>query len=350
MARAFTHGTIQVYFQSQRAGVNGNLTQRLVDFIGGTKVSLDCAIYDLRHPQVLQALADAVQRGVAARIAYDGGKQRAGGMMADPKPSGSEQAIKDAGLDAYAQAIHEGRYLMHDKFLVRDSDTVWTGSANFTQGGLELQDNNCLVIASPELAASYAQVFNHLLTKDHQQLHRAHATSSASGVAAPSYQVSGGSATPYFSPENGEDIENAIVNVLQGARKVRVLAFLMSDPGILGALAPFASANVDIKGVYDPHGMQDVLRSTHQDNSLFWFTQDARFVAAPSHAFHPQREQDFMHNKVMIIDDHLVVTGSYNFSENAESNDENILLLDSQEIASAYTAYFDTLYSAYGGQ
>ncbi len=342
-----THGNIQVYFQSQRANINDNLTQRLVDFIEGTKSSLDCAIYDLRHPEILQALATLAQSGIAIRIAYDGGKQRSGGLMADPKPGGTEQAIKDAGLDAYAQAIHEGRYLMHDKFLVRDGTAVWTGSANFTRGGLELQDNNCLVISSSELAQSYAQVFNDLLAHEHHNQHNPSVINSKNIVKAQSYLASDVPITPYFSPKNGEEIENIVMNALQGSKKVRILAFLISDPGILSALAPFASAKSDIKGVYDPNGMQDVLKATHQDNALFWFTHDPRFIAAPSHAFNPHREQDFMHNKVMIIDDHLVITGSYNFSENAESNDENVLLLDSKEIASAYTTYFDRLYSTY---
>jgi len=54
-----------------------------------------------------------------------------------------------------------------------------------------------------------------------------------------------------------------------------------------------------------------------------------------------------MHNKVIIIDDRIVVTGSYNFSENAESNDENMLILESSRIADAYTQYFDRLFEQY---
>ena len=68
---------------------------------------------------------------------------------------------------------------------------------------------------------------------------------------------------------------------------------------------------------------------------------------APSHAFIPSREQDFMHNKVLIIDEHLVITGSYNFSEKAKSNDENLLLIDSPAVATAYTHYFDALFHTY---
>lgn len=87
------------------------------------------------------------------------------------------------------------------------------------------------------------------------------------------------------------------------------------------ALASCAqNPNVDISGVYDPNGMNDVTRYRHNDTSSFWFMNDPRFVVAPSHSFNPRREQDFMHNKLLIIDDSLVITDSYNFSENAEAN------------------------------
>lgn len=332
------------HLQSRRAGVDGALTQRLEAFIAGTKDTLDCAIYDLRHPRILAALANVVAEGKRLRIVYDGARERTGGMSGDPRPSGTQQAIAAAGLAAYATPLHEsGRHLMHDKFLVRDGRAVWTGSANFTAGGLELQDNNCLEIASPELAAVYTTAFEDLLAKERShEAQRAH-------LSAP-IAVGGATITPAFAPKAGEGIEDAIVRALRGAQKVRVLAFLISDPGILVALAPYATDRAfDIRGVYDPHGMQDVLRYTRQGRERFWFLHDPRFVAAPSHPFHPSGEQDFMHNKTLIIDDRLVLTGSYNFSENAEANDENLLAVESPALAAQYTQYFDRLYAAYGG-
>jgi phosphatidylserine/phosphatidylglycerophosphate/cardiolipin synthase-like enzyme len=203
-----------------------------------------------------------------------------------------------------------------------------------------LQDNNCLVVASAGLARAYTAMFEDLI--------------SAPSVVAPSAvpkpaKVGGASLTPLFSPSVGEGLEDRITAALENARSVRVLAFLMSDPGILDALAAFSDPGADIRGVFDPGGMKDATRSTHQDPARFWFLKDDRFVGAPSHPFNPApgHEQDFMHNKVMIIDEHLVVAGSYNFSENAETNDENVLLIDSAPVASAYAGYFDTLFSAY---
>ncbi len=112
--------------------------------------------------------------------------------------------------------------------------------------------------------------------------------------------------------------------------------FIMSDPDILSALTRFKAGDKDIGGVYDPNGMKDVLRFTKQPQSNFWFLNDSRFVAAPSRPFSASRENDFMHNKTMIIDSKTVITGSYNFSENAEANDENLLVIEARDVAAAY--------------
>ncbi len=333
---------VQAYFQSRRTGLDGEMVERLVAFIGDTRESLDCAIYDLRHPRVLEALTVVAARGKRLRIVYDGAAERTGGLGGDPRPSGTQQAIEGTGLAQYATAVHErSRHLMHNKFLVRDGEAVWTGSANFTVGGLEQQDNNCLAIASAELAAAYGAVFAEVLSPDH----RHEATKGAAGRAV---RAGGATITPYFEPQSGEGIENAIIQALRGARKIRVLAFLIGDPGILVALAPYAQDRAfDIQGIYDPHGMQDVLRYSRQSRERTWFLHDPRFVAAPSHPFHPKGEQDFMHNKVFIIDDRVVITGSYNFSENAEANDENLLAIESEALAAEYTSYFDRLAATY---
>ncbi len=330
---------VQLLFHSQRAGINAGLVEELVAFILGTRHSLDCAIYDLRHPQILQALAK-VAESKKLRIAYDAGKNHLG---ADPKPGGNQEAIDAAGLRSFASPVHEGTHLMHNKFLIRDGRTVWTGSANFTSGGLELQDNNCLVIDSSELAAQYEAIFNDLLSPEHH-----HTPAKGERTMGTPVHLSEAVITPDFAPAAGEGIEDRIIEALKGVRRLRIMAFLMSDVGILGALEPLARTHqVDIQGIYDPHGMEDALRSNRQDKRLFWFLHDPRFVAAPTHAFHAQGEQDFMHNKVMIINDALVITGSYNFSESAESNDENVLFIQSPTVAAAYNAYFDRLYNTY---
>jgi len=52
-----------------------------------------------------------------------------------------------------------------------------------------------------------------------------------------------------------------------------------------------------------------------------------------------------MHHKVIIIDNQIVITGSYNFSNNAEyENDENILIIHDPKIADLfYDEYLNLL-------
>ncbi len=53
-----------------------------------------------------------------------------------------------------------------------------------------------------------------------------------------------------------------------------------------------------------------------------------------------------MHHKVLIIDEQIVVTGSYNFSNNAETrNDENTLVIYNSEIAALYLQEFHEVYA-----
>lgn len=93
----------------------------------------------------------------------------------------------------------------------------------------------------------------------------------------------------------------------------------------------FKPANKDIDGVVDPHEMKKVMYPSQGTSkippALFWFARkDKRFVAVPSHAFIENDNNDLMYNKVMILDDRIIVTDSYHFSESTETNDEKDLL------------------------
>jgi phosphatidylserine/phosphatidylglycerophosphate/cardiolipin synthase-like enzyme len=53
-----------------------------------------------------------------------------------------------------------------------------------------------------------------------------------------------------------------------------------------------------------------------------------------------------MHHKVFIIDSKTVIVGSFNFSQNAETaNDENLLILDEPALAGQFAAEFARVYA-----
>ena len=169
----FSTKDLDFFYYSDRAKVDGKVVSHLVQFISAAKHTLDVAIYDLKDKEVLTALKKTSSK-VQLTILYDGGaggKVGGGSTTIDPK-IGTAKAIIDAGLKKFAQPIHDkGRHLMHDKFIVRDGASVWTGSGNFTNGGLRLQDNNYLVIDSPAVAALYAKAFGDIRAPGHSLSH-----------------------------------------------------------------------------------------------------------------------------------------------------------------------------------
>jgi phosphatidylserine/phosphatidylglycerophosphate/cardiolipin synthase-like enzyme len=195
----------------------------------------------------------------------------------------------------------------------------------------------------PPIASAYYKTFGDLGSPGHSASHTPAGTSSRIKVKIGNIPV-----TVIFSTQVGatEGIEQEIQSQLKGAKKIRVIAMLISDSGILASL--FTLKRKDIKRVLDPHEMKVVMKNKTADPN-FWFANgDARFVAANSHVFNGTGDKnDFMHNKVMITDDKVVITGSYNFSENAEANDENLLIFESGSLAGAYNQYFNALFAQY---
>ena len=53
----------------------------------------------------------------------------------------------------------------------------------------------------------------------------------------------------------------------------------------------------------------------------------------------------YMHHKVMIVDGVIVITGSYDWTETAETyNDENLIVISSSQIASVYEEEFSRIW------
>lgn len=130
---------------------------------------------------------------------------------------------------------------------------------------------------------------------------------------------------------------------------------LLNSGTLLGALRDLLDAEqVTVDGLYDRTQMADVLRQWEDVPHNHWkigalreIVARARLAGKDSTRYHPDTPHDFMHNKVLIVDD-TVITGSYNFSRSAQFNAENLLMLESPALAAAYSAYLDGLLARYG--
>jgi phosphatidylserine/phosphatidylglycerophosphate/cardiolipin synthase-like enzyme len=129
----------------------------------------------------------------------------------------------------------------------------------------------------------------------------------------------------YFSPKGG--CTEAVVKELNAAKdSVLVQAYSFTSVPIAKALVDAHKRGVKIQVILDKSQRTEKYSS-------------ADFV---QHAGIPIRIDDkhaIAHNKVMVIDGQIVITGSFNFTKAAEeSNAENLLVIRDKEIADKYAA------------
>jgi len=158
-----------------------------------------------------------------------------------------------------------------------------------------------------------------------------------------------------FSPGRGSTIDHVVAErVAQAQRRVRICSMLLNSGALINALTDvLGSGRLDVRGIYDRTQMLGVWQQWQDVPSNHWkipavqaIIQTAQLVGKNSTPYSPSGVHDFMHNKVLVIDD-TVITGSYNFSRSAELNAENILLIDSPALAAQYVQYIDHLMQKY---
>src|SRR6476469_7528924 len=162
--------SLSVFFLAQGEQTADSVMARLTTFIRAARQSLDIAVYDMRfseplRAQLVEALRDRAQAGVQIRFCFDGDKPAQPNIAAgqDPAPAGTSVFVQSLG---YPWRRIAGMKLMHSKFIVRDRESVWTGSLNLTDDAFTLMENNVVTIDSAALAAYYAQDFEQLWEKE----------------------------------------------------------------------------------------------------------------------------------------------------------------------------------------
>src|SRR5438876_5929924 len=125
---------VSVFFLAEGEQSGDDVMTRLVTFIRAAKQTLAFAIYDMRfsdplRAQLAAALRDRAEAGLEIRFCYDADKPAQPDLAAgqDPAPAGTGAFVQSLG---YPWRRIAGMKLMHSKFVVRDGQAVWTGSAN----------------------------------------------------------------------------------------------------------------------------------------------------------------------------------------------------------------------------
>jgi phosphatidylserine/phosphatidylglycerophosphate/cardiolipin synthase-like enzyme len=287
----------------------GGVDGPLVEAIDAARLSIDVAAYSLSLNSVRNALIRAHDRGVTVRMVMESSNMD----RSDP-----ELLIK-AGIPIFGDN-RDG--LMHDKFIVIDRSEVWMGSMNFTDGGAYDDNNNLMRIRSTKIAENYIVEFEEMYTDD------MFGPDVVPQTPNPTVEIDGTRVDVLFSPDDGA--LRTLVPLLENAQEsIYFLAYSFTSNQLGEIVRLKAEEGITIAGVMD----DEQIRS-NQGTEFDPFRQAELDVRKDG-------IDGLLHHKVFIIDESIVVLGSYNFSQNAEErNDENLIIIYNPVIAGQFLLEF----------
>ena len=292
----------------------GGVDGPIVESIDAARLSIDVAAYSLSLNSVRNAFLRAHDRGVTVRIVMESTNMD----RSDP------QVLIEAGVPIIGDNLQG---LMHDKFIVIDKSEVWLGAMNFTDSGTYEDNNNLMRIHSTKIAENYLVEFNEMF-EDNK-----FGPNAVAKTPNPTITIDDTRIDIYFSPDDG--VLNALASLLSGAEEsIHFLAFSFTSNDLGAIVREKAEAGLTIAGVMDEEQI-----SSNQGTEYDPFKQADLDVRIDGNAGQ-------MHHKVFIVDEKIVVLGSYNFSQSAEEkNDENLIIVYNSLIAEQFMMEFKRVQS-----
>ena len=310
-------GWIQIYFTNPQSPLSsqqtGGIDQPLADAIDAARLSVDIAIYSLSLNSIRDALLRADDRGVQVRVVAE----------SDNLDRSDPQRLKDAGIPILGDR-REG--LMHNKFVVIDGSEVWVGGMNYTDSGA-YEDNNVLMrIRSVKMAENYTKEFEEMFVEDR------FGDNILAETPNPRVTIDGTPVDTYFSPDDG--VQAVLLDILNEAQEsIYFMAFSFTADPLGEAIRERAESGVTVAGVMDEEQV-----ASNQGTEFDPFRQAGLDVYIDGN---PGQ----MHHKIMIVDESIVIVGSYNFTNSAESrNDENLMVIYNDQVAAFFIEEFRRVY------
>lgn len=320
---------ISIYFNNAYKGLfseneslaksdSNNPDKKFLGLLKEAKKSIDGAFYDIENVEYAKAFSDAKKRGINIRLVTDTSNMKSGGQIKE-----SIKILNDAKIEIKDDKRSGS---MHHKFMIIDGKTVLTGSTNLTTSSIYYHNNDTLIINSEKLAANYQAEFNRMFEKNMFGPNN-------HDMPNPEFNLNDGTVIKtYFSP--GGKTEPAILKEINNAKKsIRFMQFSFTSKPIADAMINKCKQKISCEGIYDTCQINKYSTYSMLKNSKISLYKDGN--------------QALMHQKVIIIDDKVVITGSYNLSNNAEhNNNENTLIIKSDNIAKTYNSEYERLKNA----
>lgn len=354
---SFAKGKIEAYVGPTDLGGPDDLETAIVKFIDGAKRSLDIAVQELDSEAIAQAILNARWRGVAVTMVMEQDylcEAKLPKAMPKPQDGESEEealrrwqwdpplatgpglarnrrilaALLQSGVDVKADF---NKAIFHQKFVLRDyrpesrsgigsAAALLSGSANFTDTDCHTNLNHVYVFHDRRICGEYRREFDEISRGEFGR--RQH------GEPPRTYNLGEVPVKILFAPDHTPELE-LIKQILKAERQIGFAIFTFAgSSGIDDALLMAARSDCQVLGALDPG-----------QAAQKWAAPHGKPGAAPSwlnrkniSIFTPKRVKGFgkLHHKLMVIDRHTVIAGSFNYTAPAnEYNDENLFVIGS---------------------
>lgn len=349
---------------------------RTANLIDDAERSIDIAMYSFRDNGIKDALGRARDRGVSIRMIFDSASEHR------TDPDGTLSAtLEDMGIE-----VRWINKIMHHKLAIIDgvraegddpaAGVLVTGSGNWSHSaGTRYEENTLIVRRNPELLLRFQREFNHLWEHSRELVWNEaieHVTSVpitdamiTDDPAVDAVYTSANFRTYYssrygetFSAVRGErNVAERMAEIIDSATSsIHVASGHLRSRLIAEALMRKAAENpsVDIRVYLD--GQEWISQWYHdrqtrdldrclaeaeddrdREDCMFggmYFSYELAQQGIPTRFKYYAYRWDYsyaeqMHHKFFVVDGRWLVTGSYNWSDNAETNTmENVVILD----------------------
>lgn len=332
----------------------------ILEQIESAEQTIDIAMYSFSDAAILSAVKTAASHGLQVRLILN---------------QASQDGAKAEDLEAAGVDVRYVTPVMHHKFVIFDgplqnltqseSATLLTGSGNWSTSSSSKYDEDLLIFQNePAFVSSFQQEFNHLWTNAREfgnaktydvpaltnGAFRQAVFTSENMIA----YLNNGQPTFKAAVEWNEGIagKTIIEEIAKAEINIQIASAHFRRSDIYDALVAALNRGVQIQIVLDQqefHSINDDGQPTFYDELLADQGAEVRYKVYSRYWDYRSAKQ--MHAKYLLVDEKTVVTGSFNWSRNAEiSVMENLVRISDRDLSQAYKTNFMQIWSYGSGE
>jgi phosphatidylserine/phosphatidylglycerophosphate/cardiolipin synthase-like enzyme len=351
----------------QRFAPDGNVREGILSALSKATKTVDAAVYSFGDKEVIDKLMELGRSGIKIRLLLNKPTGKCKILKpGQPKANNRCDQLEDAGIDVrYVTPV------MHHKFGIVDGGqsrtfdnvTVMTGSANWSSSAFSVFDEDWVRYdGDSALARAFQNEFNYIW--DHSKDYPGVTTGDpsiavelkegANAFFTSTNTTKNKSPGSYKWNKEGSAVSSQVVEEIDKAStSIKVGHAHFRTPSIYEAIKRAHVRGVKVQIVLD---QQEFRPGSQFGGGNLFFEEDlanqgvdVRYKVYSVRWSHFTAKQ--MHSKYTIIDDSKVLTGSYNWSPNAETNTfENMVIITKPEIVKKYIDHHEKISSFRAGE